>query len=343
MQFQGPGETELAEDLQRARRDYLASLVSTMWNYRSAEFGNQAIFDRNERSTARPPVFLKEHAVLNVVVPQHNEPRLTADIRRTLPARKRHRHFASMKSSQALAQSVFGFLMSANRLSLLEGLRADDGEIAFFSSAPPSERAALERSVDWLGEPRSTDVDFFCDGAERVAVECKFAEDGVGTCSRPDLKPGIDSDFDSDYCDGSYSIQRARKTRCSLTEKGIAYWRHIPNLFRWSNDQDYSHCPLRSTYQLTRNVLAACTSPIGADLRSENSHALLVYDSRNPAFQDNGDGMAAWQKVRSALRCQEQIRRCSWQRLIGHLQQETSIAGLIERLRAKYGLVAVEG
>ena len=70
-------------------------------------------------------------------------------------------------------------------------------------------------------------------------------------------------DFDADFCDGAYTHQRSRKERCSLTEIGVLYWKYIPSLLKWKNDIDLVPCPLNFTYQLVRNLLAACVRPNG--------------------------------------------------------------------------------
>ena len=41
-------------------------------------------------------------------------------------------------------------------------------------------------------------------------------------------------------------------------------------------------CPLQGTYQLARNVLAACVQPDGT-VDANSGHALVIYDDRNPA------------------------------------------------------------
>ena len=51
-------------------------------------------------------------------------------------------------------------------------------------------------------------------------------------------------------------------------------------------------CPLDGTYQLARNVLAACVRPDGT-VDANGGHALVIYDDRNPAFLPGGE--AAWQ------------------------------------------------
>ena len=127
-------------------------------------------------------------------------------------------HFASMRSSQALTQSVFGSLAALGKVGALAGLTTDDGLPTVRSGVT----VRTEYLVEHLGEPRSTSVDVWLDdGEQRVAVECKFTEREFGRCSRPTLRPGRNPNYERAHCDGSYTRQRGRRTRCSLTEIGV--------------------------------------------------------------------------------------------------------------------------
>ena len=95
-------------------------------------------------------------------------------------------------------------------------------------------------------------------------------------------------------------------------------------------------CPLRSTYQLVRNILAACVRPNG-DL-DPAGYAVLLYDARNPEFAQGGKGYLAWQAVKSALRNPVLLRRCTWQELVACLRRDDQLHWLTEALRSKYGL-----
>ena len=92
----------------------------------------------------------------------------------------------------------------------------------------------------------------------QVAVECKLGEMKFGSCSRP-----MRELVDPQYCDGSYTIQRERTKRCVLSQNGVLYWLHLEKLFGWSSEIDHLECPLNATYQLVRNVLAACLDEKG--------------------------------------------------------------------------------
>ena len=235
--------------------DYMSAVADRFWDYAEHEFGDRTeLFDRSERSPTRSPVLGVGAAEHNVIYPPRTEPKVLHAIVTSLPIRERHRHFASMRSSQALAQNVFGSLTALGKAGVLAGLSMDDGLPTVRSGVT----IRLERLVEHLGEPWSTSVDVWLDdGEHRVAVECKFTEPEFGRCSRPTLRPGRNANYERDHCDGSYTRQRGRRTRCSLTEIGVRYWQYLPELFDWSADRNMTPCPLDGTYQLARNGLAA--------------------------------------------------------------------------------------
>ncbi|MGD0429925.1 MAG: hypothetical protein ABSA58_02430, partial [Acetobacteraceae bacterium] len=166
--------------------------------------------------------------------------------------------------------------------------------------------------------------------------EVKFTEVEFGRCSRPGLKPK-EFGYAMDHCDGSFSVQRDRQSRCSLKEKGILYWQFVPEFFRWSATEDHRPCPLAFTYQLVRNVLAVCVSEDGTP-GADRGHVLVVYDERNPAFRPGGEADAAWWAAVRALRFPRLLRRVSWQRVASHLAQFPDLAWLTVGLRDKYGM-----
>ena len=100
-------------------------------------------------------------------------------------------------------------------------------------------------------------------------------------------------------------------------------------------------CPLRDTYQLARNILAACIKPDGtAD--DGGGHALVIYDERNPAYQRGGDAERQWESATEGLRDPGVLRRCSWQRLATHLASDSDMTWLVHGLADKYGIVPPE-
>jgi hypothetical protein len=200
---------------------------------------------------------------------------------------------------------------------------------------PKHTRLELEKDIHTLGErpPRTTSVDVWLQGGYCVAIECKLAELEFGTCSRPRRKLGNEG-----YCDGSYTIQNNRKNRCSLTESGIEYWKYTNELIAWSSEIDHPLCPLNKTYQLVRNILAACVDD-NRELRTDRGHALVIYDQRNPAMAVDGRGENAWRKVYDSVRDRRILRRLSWQCFIAQWPNDPKLNWLKEELGAKYGLL----
>ncbi|PJK28325.1 PGN_0703 family putative restriction endonuclease [Minwuia thermotolerans] len=310
---------------------YERALLERLWAYADGHLAGHLDGGRRE---GRPPVLAKGREALNVVVPDVSE---AEAVRALMPGKERHLHYGSMKSSQALAQSIFGLLLIRGRLDLLAGLEAECGRPAFFADAS-GWTGRLEHEVESLEERRKTSVDVWLKGPEgaRVAVECKFAENEFGRCSRPRLRPG-DSGYPEQLCDGSYSVQRGRTTRCSLSEIGIRYWDYLPALFDWPADVDHALCPFGETYQIGRNALAAT---VGDDESVDpgRGHVLIVYDARNPAFADNGRSDRQWRMALDACRVPGLLRRVTWQRILGVLAADASMTRLLVALEAKYGL-----
>ena len=217
------------------------------------------------------------------------------------------------------------------------GSDLDDGRPLFFHDTPHGCKCQLEFEVDYLGEKSlgRTSIDVLFNSHYRIAVECKLSETEVGSCSRPRLRPS-DPNYTTQHCDGRYAVQRGRISRCSLTEIGVSYWRYIPELFDWSPEIDHVPCPLNSTYQLVRNLLAVCVDPTGG-VSSDSGHVVLLYDERNPAFQDGGEGITAWNTVRVALRNQWLIQKCTWQEVVNCLRKDESLDWLTTERSEKYG------
>jgi hypothetical protein len=311
---------------------YVDNLVGQFWSYRQQAFaGHDHLFDRQARTGLRPPVFLKSAETHNVLVdPQLDLPARNR-ILSTIPPWKRHRWFRSMKSSQALVQCVFGTLKTLGMLHILADVVSEENNRSFdFGGGEPD--AELEKSVKTLGElaGHTTEVDLLLSLDRRVAVECKLAEQDVGTCSR--TNPKTATRF---HCDGSYTHQHGRTARCSLTEAGISYWRFIPHLFRWDGTGVIVECPLRHTYQIVRNVLAACVRDGEVDANS--GVAVLVYDERNPAFA-KGKGFHAYQAMRHALLKPHCLCRVKWQSILAEMRKHQELNWLTGQVKLKYGL-----
>lgn len=315
---------------------YMDKMVSRFWEYQENYFPNwKPYFEHEKASNSRPPVFLKHMADNNVLMEANIPNDKRNQLLNEIPVYKRHRWFRSMSSSQAIAQSVFGNLKPYDRLSYLNELTDATGDSLFNNAVLKNMNTILEYDVDYLGEPHKTNVDVFIAGDYQVAIECKLTEAEVGTCSRPRLTKK-DSDYYRDHCNGTYTRQRNRKKRCSLTEIEVLYWKYIPELFKWESDIDHNPCPLNKNYQLVRNVLSACVRPDGT-VSPRNGHVVLIYDEWNPAFQEGGKGLTAYEETRQALREPSLLKKYSWQEIVKLLRNNNDLPWLTEQLHDKYG------
>ena len=316
-------------------KDYKADLSQRYWKYKRSQFSNgEGFFVPLHTEDKGPPVFIRYEAWRNVIInPVAGQQETLLAL---IPKGERHRWFGSMNSSQALAQSILGNLAIHGFLECLSEIKDDEGMDLFSKAQISSDNFKMEHKIDYLGEPRQTSLDGYISGDYQIAIECKFTEAGVGPCSRPQLTPK-DSNYERDYCDGTYSVQKARKTRCSLTERDILYWRYVPQLFKWTINSDLNPCPMKKNYQLVRNILAAGVKP-DRTVSVRNGHALLIYDKRNPAFQQGGKGLIAYTETQKQLKEPTMLRKCSWQRVIKHIREKNILSWLTESLVLKYGI-----
>lgn len=312
---------------------YKADLDKRYWEYQRTQFPKwQDFFEQPRTERIRPPVFRADQAWRNVLFRPGATREETDSVLSWLPEDDRHRWFRSMNSSQALAQSVFGNLAVHDCLDILAELRDDGGLPLLGDALPAANNFYMEFKVNYLGEPRPTSLDCYFAGGYRVAMECKFTEAEVGTCSRPRLptrSPG--------RCDGEYTKKPPKSGRCPLTARGVRYWRYVPLLFCWDAERDLVPCPLRANYQLVRNILAVGVSPDGS-VSPANGHAVVIYDERNPAFQEDGKGDLSFRETRLALREPRTLRTCSWQRIVKAMRGNEILPWLTEQLAMKYGL-----
>ena len=307
------------------------------WAYQKTWFSDwRKYFERPYEEDGRPPVFLPGQASNNIIVNPNGNSDEIGRLIAFIPQGDRHKWYRSMNSSQALSQSVFGNLAIYGHLDLLGDIRDENGLAVFENANLTSEHFAMEYKIGYLGEPRPTSLDVSFGGDYRVAVECKFTEEEVGTCSRPRLTPG-DTSYQTERCNGTYTRQDGRDERCSLSAIGVLYWKYVPVLFRWQADQDIVPCPLDLNYQLVRNVLAVGVKP-DAGASSQHGHAVLLYDERNPAFQKEGKGLKAFNKTKTALLDERMLRICSWQQIVDVLREKKILPWLVDRLFQKYGI-----
>ena len=312
---------------------YLAGLQSRWWSWANENCADDLDgFSGNNR----PPKYSAENTGQNVSVPPNAS--IAKHIRTLIPTKQRHQHFGSFRSSQALTQSVFGAVVAYQRFYLLENVRAECGRPAFFDKASDC-TAEFEHEVSTLGEPRPTSIDvLLSNAAQNIAVECKFTEAEFGQCSRPKLGRNQPS-YEKQFCDGTYTRQNGRGSRCSLTEIGVQYWAHNPQLFDWRSDQDLTPCPLRYTYQLARNAIASVLDDEGS-LDTALGHMLFVYDERNPAYAAGGDADRQYEEISAASKHPGLIRRVTWQQILSALDGAGEFEWLMDEMRDKHGIVA---
>ncbi len=316
--------------------EYKADLHQRYWKYKEIKFPHkQLLFDDRYDKPTSPPVFIRKEARNNIIINPSASEQEKKELFAIVPEGEWHKWYGSMNSSQALAQSILGNLFVYNSLHCLSELKDDAGLPLLGKGQIPPDDFKMEYKINYLGEPRPTSLDGFLPGDYQIAIECKFTETEVGTCSRPRLTPA-NSNFEKDHCNGTYSIQRKRKTKCPLTESYILYWCYVPSLFKWTNDIDLNPCPLYKNYQLVRNILAAGVKP-GGQVSSDNGHVVLIYDERNPSFQLGGDGLSAYKETQAELRNQTMLRKCSWQCIVKHLRNKGVLPWLTEELALKYG------
>lgn len=327
---------DAADTESRSHGAYRAELVRQLWEYTTSAGLRPSLFEQTyQRNPHRPPVFRRGAWHHNLLLPPGKD---AEKVREWLSRKPRHRWFRSMTSSQALAWSVFGSLTVLGRLGLLSNVPSGDaGEPLFPPEVLRGNECEVEFEVGFLGEPRPTSVDALLGGnaVPRVAVECKLSEPDVGTCSRPRLRPA-DPSYGEQHCTGHYSRQRGRRDRCALTTIGVQYWRHLPNLTSWPADKDAEDCPLRPTYQLARNVLAVCAKPDGStDL--QGGHCVLLFDRRNPAFNEGGRGYRAVASFSASLKKKRLLRLATWQDILVLLRGDARLHWLADGLTSKYG------
>lgn len=307
---------------------YKQEVVNRFWEFKNKNYAdNNDLFESQYVSEKRPPVFKRKMGYMNVIVNKDLSEDVRQNVLSQIPRKSWHKWFTSMTSSQALTHSVFGNLKILNRLELLANITGEDGKQIFLGSINNDQNCKLEYEVKYLGEPRPTTIDVFFDRDFRVTVECKLSEYEIGPCS---------SGRNKKDCDGKYNAKKGQSERCVKSTRGIKYWKYIPMLFKWSAELDHNPCPLLDTYQLVRNVLAACVQRDGK-LDYENGHAVLLYDERNPAFHPGGDGLIAWQQVRDALIYPSLLQKCTWQQVVASIRCEPELKWLTDSLCEKYG------
>lgn len=301
------GKRSLAET-STTYNDYRRQMRSRFIAYRRAHFPlEHELFDPR-----REYVFKPEYDFCNL---------FTMSLDKLLPRRRRHRWFRSMASSQALAVSVLGTMLKRGDLLLLAELPDETGQPllpGFTLAGEP----VFDYRVTTLNERTRTSVDLFLPGQNgHVAIECKLMEREIGACSRVPR-----------FCNGEHV-----PGECWLTQRGVAYWKHIPKLFQWDAHRPQRPCPIRRPYQLVRTLLAAAIDEQGRVYGHPT--ALLVYDANHPFFAD-GREAEVFRKIQTAIRPPVALKRISWQAIARALEAQGRYRDLLDYLEEKYGIVA---
>jgi hypothetical protein len=315
--------------------EYREKLFAWQWRYAGAMQFDGAL-DPAYTAALGSPVFRQGASAANVLLRPDDDQLMRTRVVGQVATRRRS--FRSMASSQALAQSVFGNLAARARLGCLAGLADEAGRPLFFESEAALGDAFLDQDVaGLLGEPDPAVVDVWIAAPHRVVVGCTLAEAGIAGCVCPELDPD-----DTKYCNRLFRTDAGRSVGCSLSEHGDAdYWRYLPKLLGW-RPSDGEACPLASTLQLVRDVLAACV--LNGELDCEHGHAVLVVDSRNPTFawsewRPAGAGAQAFEAVRDALGVNSHLLRlCTWQRITKAISAAGDLDWLVRGLKQKYGI-----
>ncbi|MHA1279770.1 MAG: PGN_0703 family putative restriction endonuclease [Candidatus Helarchaeota archaeon] len=316
---------------------YRNDLIHRYWRYQEKEFQPvEEFFDQPNNDNERPPVFLKSEAKKNILTSLDSKSIENEQLFNLIPHGEHHKWFRSMNSSQALALIVLGNLFIHNKLSILSHLTDDDGRSLLENMDIAFDEFFMEHKINFLGERRRTSIDAFIPGDFQIAIECKFTENEVGSCSRTKLSKNA-SKYEQRYCNGSYIKQMGRKERCALTENGVKYWKYIPLFFKWDKEKDADACPLRYNYQLVRNLLAAGIKEDGSASLT-NGQVILIYDKRNPACQPGGKIFRSYNETKEALLNPRMLRKISWQNIIRYMRGENILPWITKQLKEKYGI-----
>lgn len=320
----------------RTYTSYKNKLLHRYWEYQKENYPDwERFFAHPQGLYSRPPVFLRSESWRNVIFDPNVSKTDINDLLRLLPKSEMHKWFRSMNSSQALGLSIFGNLVMHDSISIISDLKDDQDKLLFKDFSIYSGNFHFEQKIEYLGEPKPTSVDGFIPGKKQIALEFKFIESEIGPCSRPRVSKR-DPHYYKKNCDGNYKVQNKRKSRCSLTERGVQYWDFIPHLFDLDSENDHSPCPIASNYQLVRNILAAGVTPDG-NASVNNGYVVLFYDERNPAFTNGGKALHSYNQTIHQLRDPGMLRKCSWQKIINLMRSKSILPWLTEELDKKYG------
>ena len=222
-----------------------------------------------------------------------------------IPVSQRHRHHLSGKSSQMLA---LGLLGAASELSpTLDWLWKLLGVDHNLTST--EQRVDFEYDVEptLLNEqPRVTSIDCLVRNSEMfVAIETKWAEKGLGSCSC--------SDGEGDATIGECADRILQRPE---------YMAVARDFFGLPPRSQGNYCPISTPYQAIRNVAA-----VRALAGKRASAFVLIFDENNPYFRECGDWPGWPSLLQSTLLRRKNFlfQAISWQRLLSFISLDGSV------------------
>jgi hypothetical protein len=328
------GVTKLKRSLNVSEySSYIKNLIRRYWIYQEDNFQPwQKFLDKPNKNFDRPPVFQKSTTNWNIITNPENTENERMALFGLISNGEHHRWYRSMNSSQALTLSVFGNLYLSGKLDILLDLRCDAGDPLLGIENITRDQFSLEKKIDYLGERRKTSIDIFISGDYQIAIECKFRERGLGTCTSPTLNKVHPS-----YCNGQFYNLATQKEKCPKSRARALYWDYVPLLFDWEKSEAINHCPLDQNYQLVRTILSAAGRKDKSKPRS-NGHAVLIYDERNPQAQPGGKMFRSFMETKNALINPKMLRKISWQNILNTMRGDETLSWLTVQLHDKYGL-----
>lgn len=192
-----------------------------------------------------------------------------------LPARGRHIHHLSGRSSQVLALALLG--ASVRLDPSLDWLFMALGPLPQTDSPLVPPQFEHELAAEALNEqrPRVTSLDFLVEtSALVICTEAKRGEDGMGRCScRPEGAPNL--------------------AACSqkVLDRPL-YWRTAYEQFGMPEREPGKPCPVSLGYQAIRSIAAARHLATGG----RQPVFALLYDAENPYFTATG-AWPGWPRV----------------------------------------------
>jgi hypothetical protein len=226
-----------------------------------------------------------------------------ADLERLIPGNAQHRFIRSARSSQALGLALLGAALKADS-SLQWFWRALRLPFRVDSALPTVCTFEFPLDPSDLNEkPRVSQLDVLVrHRAICAALEIKWSENGLGTCS-------CEREGEGSPTPGAHCAARVYDRE--------AYWTAAREAFSLPAQRSpLLPCPLSTVYQAVRNVAAVRHLAGGRRFAA----FVLLYDARNPFFARTGE-WPGWPAILStALRDREAQQFCframSWQQLV---------------------------